>query len=103
MSAPDPLPARLLPDLTLLSGRFERGRAVRVAGGRIDEPEMRTWWAFLDEHWLSYLNWSIADKEETAAALRPGTSPAGGWTEDALSESGRLVRGHLRARHAARA
>lgn len=67
--------------------------------GRVDRDETLRWLDFLEEHRLSYVNWSIVDKDEAAAALRPGASPAGGWDEQQLSESGVLVRRQLRALH----
>ena len=45
---------------------------------------------------VGWMAWSIGDRDETSAALRPGTPPAG-WSEDDLTESGRLLRRKLRA------
>lgn len=58
--------------------------------------ETEAWWKFMDEHHLSSCNWSVADKNESSAALKPGASVKGGWTEDMLTTSGILVRNHLR-------
>jgi len=52
----------------------------------------------MDEHQLSACNWSVADKDEASAALKPGTVASGGWTEDKLTASGVLVRNYLRSR-----
>ncbi len=80
----------------------EWGTCRADGAGGVDEQETRRWWSFLEQRKISYLNWSISDKHESAAALLPGASPSGGWGAEVLSESGRLVRGQLRARHAAR-
>ena len=64
-------------------------------GGRLDARETRRWWKFLEDNRIGYVNWSLSDKGETSAALLPGASAQGGWTSDALSPSGRLVRRHL--------
>ncbi|WP_192825241.1 hypothetical protein [Rufibacter sp. LB8] len=56
-------------------------------------PEHRQ--AFLDEHNISWCNWSVADKEETASALKPGASKTGNWPEDQITPSGKLVRSEL--------
>ncbi|MND04125.1 Endoglucanase 5A [compost metagenome] len=40
--------------------------------------------------------WSIGDRDESSAALKPGTLPSG-WTEADLTESGKLLRDRLRA------
>jgi endoglucanase len=74
----------------------EWGTSEASGAGILDENETRLWWAFMEEHGLSQMNWSIIDKAETSAALRPGAPALGGWTDDMLSPSGRLVRDHLR-------
>lgn len=67
----------------------------------IDAPEAELWWNFLDNHKISYLNWSIADKEELSAALKPGASVAGGWSEEELTISGSMVRNEIRKKNKA--
>ena len=67
--------------------------------GFVDEAEARTWWNFLDANNISWCNWSIADKEESSAAVRPGASGAGGWPLDMLTQSGRLVREEIRSKN----
>ncbi|WP_114954146.1 glycoside hydrolase family 5 protein [Sphingosinicella terrae] len=64
--------------------------------GPVDVEESRRWWDFMAANQLSDLNWSINDKDESSAALRPGASRRGGWREGDLTESGRLVRARLR-------
>lgn len=75
----------------------EWGTTQATGDGGVDEAETRLWWAFLEQHGLSYANWSVADKVEDSAALRPGASGDGHWRDDQLTPSGRLVRDHLRA------
>ncbi len=65
----------------------------------IDVAEAELWWAFLDEHKISHCNWSIADKEEMAAALIPGASVLGGWTADEITTSGTMVRNEIKAKN----
>jgi endoglucanase len=74
----------------------EWGTSEANGSGILDEVETRLWWEFMETHGLSHLNWSITDKDETSAALRPGASSQGGWTDDMISPSGRLVRQMLR-------
>lgn len=62
----------------------------------LDEAETRRWWDFIAANELSDLNWSVADKDETSAALQPGASGHGCWTREMLSPSGQLVRARLR-------
>jgi len=46
---------------------------------------------------LSWCNWSIADKDETSAALKPGANANGGWSENELTVSGKLIREKIRS------
>ena len=49
---------------------------------------------------VGWLAWSIGDRDETSAALRPG-APVSGWTDADLTDNGRLLRARLRAAAAA--
>lgn len=75
----------------------EWGTAAADGDGGLDEAETRLWWDFLEANGLSHLNWSITDKVETTAALKPGAAATGGWPDNMLTPSGRLVRERLRA------
>jgi endoglucanase len=39
---------------------------------------------------LSWCNWSIGDKDETSAALKPGANAKGGWADDDINFSGHI-------------
>jgi endoglucanase len=67
--------------------------------GYLDETEKKTWWTFLDDHKISWLNWSVTDKDETSAALLPGASGTGNWPETSISRSGKMVRDELRLKN----
>jgi endoglucanase len=73
----------------------EWGTAGATGNDLYDPAETRLWWDFLESNGISQANWSIADKDETTAALRPG-APRAHWTDAMLSPSGLLVRQHLR-------
>jgi endoglucanase len=79
----------------------EWGTCRADGGGLVDEAETRRWWAYLERHGISHLNWAVADKAEAAAALHAGAPAAGGWEAGLLTRSGRLVRSLLRS-HAQR-
>lgn len=76
----------------------EWGTSEANGNGVLDAEETRLWWEFLETRKLSYVNWALTDKAETSAALRPGAAARGGWTDEELSPSGRLVREHIRSR-----
>lgn len=74
----------------------EWGTCEYTGDGYLDYNETSAWLDFMDQHGLSWCNWSIADKAETAAALTSGASTAGGWPESQLTPSGTLLRTTLR-------
>lgn len=74
----------------------EWGTGSADGNGTLDIIETRKWLDFMDRHTLSWANWSVADKNETTAALLPGASGRGGWSRAQLSASGTLVREELR-------
>ena len=45
----------------------------------------------MEEKGISWANWSLCDKGETSAALKPGTSPEKKWTDKDFTESGKFV------------
>lgn len=69
----------------------EWGTSRADGSGGVFLTESAQWLDFLAQRGISWCNWSLCDKGETSAALKPGTSPDGAWTEDALTESGRFV------------
>lgn len=73
----------------------EWGTCEASGNGKLDEAECRLWFTFMEKNHLSWCNWSVADKAETASALRPKASPLGGWKAEELSPSGALVRNEL--------
>jgi endoglucanase len=77
----------------------EWGTSEATGGGKLDEEETQKWLEFMDENQLSWCNWSIADKVETSAALKPRVSSTGGWSTNDLTASGHLVRNELRAKN----
>jgi endoglucanase len=78
----------------------EWGTSESSGNGKLDDEETRKWWEFMDRHHVSWCNWSLADKNETSAALKPGGNAAGAWSTNDLSRSGNLVRQELRMRNA---
>ncbi|MCX7987338.1 MAG: glycoside hydrolase family 5 protein [Bacteroidales bacterium] len=74
----------------------EYGLCEASGDGPIDFEESVKWWDLLDEYKISYCNWAIYDKKESAAALKPVANALGGWKIEDLTPSGRLVRAKLR-------
>lgn len=74
----------------------EFGTCPASGNGKFDEQETRTWLEFLDKHKISWCNWSIADKAETASVLKPGADGEGYWLNSELTESGAFIRSQIR-------
>lgn len=81
----------------------EYGTCEATGDGFIDEAESRLWWDFLDRNMISHCNWSVADKEEAAAALMPGAPATGGWTDDQITTSGHMVRNEILSKNPSQA
>jgi endoglucanase len=64
--------------------------------GVVHFDESSKWLDFLAKHKLSWCNWSLADKDEASAALRPNTPGNGKWSDSDLSESGKYVRAKIK-------
>ncbi|WP_271765231.1 glycoside hydrolase family 5 protein [Aquimarina algiphila] len=77
----------------------EYGVTEASGNGFIDTNEARAWWDFMDQNKISWCNWSIADKEEASASLKPNASGTGGWTEDQITISGTMVREEIKTKN----
>lgn len=75
----------------------EFGTCLASGNGFLDSAETEKWFSFMDENKLSWCNWSIADKAETASALVPGARYYGMWKAEHLTRSGKIIRHKLRA------
>ena len=73
----------------------EWGTCDASGNGGFNEAESEKWMKFLDDNKISWANWSMFDKNETASAVKPGTSPQGPWTAADLTESGAFVTRHI--------
>lgn len=77
----------------------EFGTTDATGDGPVNKEETRLWFDFIEAHNLSWCNWSIADKVESSAALKPNASPTGQWTEDQLTASGAFIRNEILAKN----
>lgn len=77
----------------------EYGTVFANGDGDINYEESEAWWDFLDKNQISWCTWSICDKKESSAALKPGADAKGGWPLDMLNPSGILVRSVLRGEY----
>ena len=64
--------------------------------GDLDYDEWNAWIMWMETNRISWINWMIADKNESCAMVKPQASSTGGWTSDMLKESGQKTRELLR-------
>ncbi len=75
----------------------EFGTCEYTGDGRYNFQETDTWINFLEQNYISWVNWSLNDKQEAASVLVPGASTSGGWTDSQLTESGKYIRNKIRS------
>jgi endoglucanase len=64
--------------------------------GPMDYAAWQEWRDWAEARKLSWITWSISDKDETCSFLLPSAASTGGWGPEDLSESGRATRELLR-------
>ncbi|MDQ8181344.1 glycoside hydrolase family 5 protein [Pelagicoccus sp. SDUM812005] len=64
--------------------------------GPMDYEAWQTWQDWAEERKISWITWSISDKDETCSFLYPSASSKGGWSEKDLKESAQATRTILR-------
>ncbi|MDE1191085.1 MAG: glycoside hydrolase family 5 protein [Arachidicoccus sp.] len=56
--------------------------------GNLDYPEWLTWIRWADNRNISWVVWSVSDKDETCSMLKKSAGSNGGWNDNELKESG---------------
>lgn len=64
--------------------------------GAINEEEWMKWIDWAEKNKISWITWSVSDKDETCSVLLPSAASTGNWTEKDLKPSGRKTRALLR-------
>lgn len=65
--------------------------------GAIYPEEAARWLAWMNQHGISWANWSMSNADEASAALRPAAGMNGPWAETDLTPSGKWIRDRMRA------
>ena len=73
----------------------EWGASRADGSGGVFTQESETWLNFLHQNGISWASWSLCDKNETSAALKPGTPTNRPWTDNYLTPSGKFVFSHF--------
>lgn len=71
----------------------EFGMCDASGNGAIDTYQSEQWKALIDKYNTSYMCWNLANKNESSSILKESCRKLSGWTDDDLSEQGRIVRG----------
>lgn len=64
--------------------------------GPINYDEWQKWVDWMETNGLSWITWSVSDKDESCSVLKPSASSKGHWKEKNLKESGIKTREYLR-------
>ena len=68
--------------------------------GPLDVAEWDRWIAWMEDRKLSWITWSVSDKDETCSVLLPSAGSEGGWSDSDLKESGKRIKTILTAKSA---
>ncbi len=74
----------------------ESGGMTHTGDGPIDYKEWQDYVNWINNHKLSWLTWSVSDKNETCSVLQHSASSTGHWAISDLKESGVKIREYLR-------
>lgn len=64
--------------------------------GPLDYEKWQAWQDWAEERKISWITWSVFDKNETSSFLYPSASDTGPWLEEDLKESAKATRAILR-------
>ena len=79
----------------------ECGLCSADGNGSIDRESAAAWLELLEQKGISYVFWNLSNKNEASALLSPSCSRLSAFSEEDLSESGRLVHDYLKGPHTA--
>jgi endoglucanase len=65
--------------------------------GPINEEEWNKWISWAENNKISWVTWSVSDKNETCSVLLPSANSEGNWQDKDLRQSGKESRAMLRS------
>lgn len=94
----DPLRARAQKAIDLGLPLFvtESSGCEHTGNGKLDIPEWTKWVKFLESNRISWVSWSISNKNETCSMILPRGSYEGGWDTDVIKPTGVQSREYIR-------
>ena len=67
-----------------------------TGNGPLNEEEWNRWIEWAEKNKISWITWSVSDKDETCSVLLPSASSEGNWKESDMKTSGIKARALLR-------
>lgn len=64
--------------------------------GPLSPEEWQNWLDWMQKHSISWVAWSVSDKDETCSMLYPTASSEGNWKDPDMKEWGHMVRNDLK-------
>ncbi|KAF2519566.1 glycoside hydrolase family 5 protein [Flavobacterium salilacus subsp. salilacus] len=64
--------------------------------GPLDEAEWDNWINWMEDRGLSWITWSVSDKDETCSVLKTSAKSTGNWKDKDIKESGLKTRAYLK-------
>lgn len=80
-------------NLPLIVSEF--GTCEATGDGFINFEECNQWLELINDRNISWINWSLCNKAESSALLKPSASVTGPWAEEDLTESGAYIKALL--------
>ena len=69
----------------------EWGICTDPSTGQMDYENAKAFIEYTKKNQLSWVNWSLSNKAEDYSAIRPEVTKISGWTEEDLTEGGKLI------------
>lgn len=63
--------------------------------GAVNKEEWQNWLDWMQQRSISWVAWSVSDKNETCSMLLPSASSGGNWADQDMKEWGQIVRDEL--------
>ena len=73
----------------------ESGVTEASGNGKIDPESQQLWIDRMEKLKISWICWSISDKDESCSMLLPRATATGPWADDVIKRSGKLTKGYL--------
>ena len=73
----------------------ESGACEASGNGRLDAESEQLWVDRMEKNKVSWVCWSVSDKDETCSMLLPRANATGPWADDVVKKYGKLVKGLL--------